>query len=157
MLTWYNDKPGLTLLLIGGTGYGKTQGALALTAELNPLLVRDINDLKALTAGNKAIIFDDLNISDLEVNQVKHLLDSETRTTHKVLYGTVAVDKGVRKLFLCNTFPYVGGGPDTQAVTRRLYTVDLKESMIKKVTLTKTEVTKTEITKTEVTKVEVEL
>jgi len=37
---------GKTLLLVGPSGYGKTQGLLSLMEESNPLLVRDINDLK---------------------------------------------------------------------------------------------------------------
>lgn len=46
VVEWFLKDKNLTLLLVGPSGFGKTQGVLSLMADSNPLLVRDINDLK---------------------------------------------------------------------------------------------------------------
>lgn len=75
--TLKNDLHKKTLALIGVSGSGKTELVISglISANLNPLLVRDINALKNLTSEHNAIIFDDLDCSKFSSENLIHLFD----------------------------------------------------------------------------------
>lgn len=132
---WRADKKNRTLVLEGPSGYGKTQGTLALLGDLNPRLIREINDLKKLTPANRAAIYDDLDVSNLAPDTLKHLFDGEVDGVIRVLYSSVTIDASIKKVLIVNTFKLDTsmGKPDLDAIHSRLKHIRLDKSLIKKV------------------------
>lgn len=56
LLNWFeNERNTKTLVLIGESGFGKTQGMKSLLDDYNPLLIKKINALKNYIYKNEAI------------------------------------------------------------------------------------------------------
>ena len=134
IIDWLKDKGNRTLVLEGDTNTGKTQGMLALLKEFNPKLIREINDLKKLTPLNRAAIYDDLDLSKLYPDTVKHLFDGEVDGVIRVLYGSVTIDASIKKVWLINLFRLKETEKShLDAINRRITHVILKKPLVKSV------------------------
>lgn len=145
ILDWHKN-PKKTLVVQGPTGVGKTQGMLALLADDNPLVIRERQDFKLLNKDHKSIILDDISLSDFDINDLKHIFDSEVPSSIRVLYASVRLDPNLKKVVLVNVWSLPHASPqDSDAVLRRIVFVNLKDSLINKITTTTTVSTTTTV------------
>ena len=91
------------MVLEGQSGYGKTQGVLALLKEYNPKLIKEINSLRDYDPTvHKALVFDDIDLGGVGVEQLKHIMDTEVTAQIRVLYKVVEIQAGVRRAIMTN-------------------------------------------------------
>ena len=90
-----------TLVLIGPTGVGKTQFALAHFK--NPLLIRDKNDYIRYSRHTDGIIFDDLSFTSWNPMTFLHMVENETPITQDVKFGHVRIRANIPKFILVNS------------------------------------------------------
>ncbi len=120
------------LFVTGGTGFGKTRWALAQFA--SPLLVSHLEDLKAFRYGlHDGIVFDDISLTGLSPTSCIHLVDSELPRTIRVMYGSLTIQAGVKKIFTSNeslrdVMP-VMTDVHFAAISRRLTVMEVKSPM----------------------------
>jgi hypothetical protein len=90
---WFkNEKIKKSLFLFGPRGTGKTEFAIRLLEEFNPIVIRDIRGLKSFSDDNKAIIFEYINWKNIEIVE-KIALFGRTRPARiTILYQTLIVD-----------------------------------------------------------------
>ena len=132
IIEWFTLKDKRSLVVVGPSGYGKTQGMLALTKYFNnrPLLITEKNDLKKINPKTDIIIMDDLSMEKFDVNELKHLLDSEKTSSIRVLYSSQEIKKEIRRIWILNNFNIPAVDPrDKEAIMRRIYDVHLFEPM----------------------------
>ena len=92
-----------TLVIVGKSGYGKTQGMLSLLGPHGVLVVKDINNLRAFkTSVHKIILLVDFDFSKMNIEELKHMFDSQSEAQIRVLYGMIRLPIGVRRVVLCN-------------------------------------------------------
>lgn len=92
---------GLSLLVVGGPGIGKTQ--LALATFPKALFVTHMDQLKEFVAEeHEAIIFDDMSFSHLPRTAQIHLVDQEQPRAIHVRYGVAVIPAFTPKVFLSN-------------------------------------------------------
>lgn len=133
IIDWFSSSLSQSLVLIGPSGTGKTQGILALahSHDLNPLLITEINDLKDFHPKNKLIIFDDFSDKDFHPEQLKHLLDSETPCRIRVLYNSIQIPANIRRIWISNNDLFSSvRGEDSRAIFRRVTQVFIQDSLI---------------------------
>lgn len=90
-----------TIVLIGPTGVGKTQYALAHFN--NPLLIRDKNDYIRYNRHTDGIIFDDLAFTSWNPMTFLHMVENETPITQDVKFGHVRIRANIPKFILVNS------------------------------------------------------
>lgn len=89
------------LFVTGATNTGKTRWALSLLE--SPLLVSHLEDLKQYRPGkHDGIVFDDVSLTSLTPTQAIHLVDYDMPRTIRVLYGSITLPAGVKKIFTSN-------------------------------------------------------
>lgn len=123
MATWRRHKE--TLWLMGATGLGKTEFALSLFEK--PLLVRHMDQLKALTPEHDGIVFDDVSLTHWPRTSAIHICDVKHKTGVNVKHGCVTLRKGLPRIFTSNEdiFPV----DDKGAIKRRVHCVLVGEKM----------------------------
>lgn len=87
-------------LLIGGTGIGKTEFALAHFK--NPHLVRHLDDLMYLSKDHDGIVFDDMSFAHTNFSQVINLLDWEHDGAVHVRYQVACIPARTPRIFTYN-------------------------------------------------------
>lgn len=108
---------GVSRILVGESGCGKTQFALAHFD--NPLLVSHIDDLKSLNGGHDGIVFDDVDFTHYPRTAQIHLVDWEqTRSIH-CRYGNATIPMHTCKIFTCN-YDCLPVNINEEAINRRL-------------------------------------
>lgn len=80
-------------VLVGGTGLGKTQYALAHFRR--PLHVKDNEDWRRFGPGHDGIVMDDMDFHAWSPLKFLKLLDMETPVTQNVKYGSVRIPAGM--------------------------------------------------------------
>jgi DNA polymerase III delta prime subunit len=132
---WIEEHSGKKALYLSGvTGTGKTTGIKAFLAEkYGKEKVLRINNIQGLSKLNErdyeAIIFDDVDLSDLTGEEVIGLMDMEENHTQRILYGTAEVEAGTTRAFISNKkfeemFKNLPMG-QIEALLRRCVNVDL--------------------------------
>lgn len=120
LLNWFEtEKDQKTLFLTGPSGTGKTEGLINLLKDFNPILITEINALKYLTDENKAIIFDDLDWSNISRETKIHLFDKDRLSNIKIIYQSVSLKPDVIKAIISNRSYDLLGDKD-EAISRRL-------------------------------------
>lgn len=75
---WFDyEKQVKTLVLIGKSGFEKTQSIKTLLIDFNPLLIKEINALKDLKPQNKALILDDVDWKDVSSETKLSIFDKD--------------------------------------------------------------------------------
>lgn len=131
ILSWIDDNyKRQVLFLWGPSGTGKTQLAKAIMKSMGFefLMVRDLNGLsKFKPTIHKAIIFDDLDVTDMSREQIIHLFDNEEKSEIRILYQVINIPAGTVKIFTTNT-PSAFHINDP-AVRRRMMSVEIRDPM----------------------------
>lgn len=97
-------SPEKTIILIGESGIGKTEFALAIQPD--SLFVSHLDDLKLFDPDiHKGIIFDDVDINHHPRTSQIHILDSTQDRTIHVRYECAFIPKLTPKIFTCNEMP----------------------------------------------------
>lgn len=107
------------LVLLGESGTGKTQRALAMFH--NPLLVRHIDRLKSLTPKHDGVVFDDLAFRHWPRESVIHLLDFDEDSDVNCRHYCGVIPAGMPRVF-CTNRPFDELFPDDAygAIERRI-------------------------------------
>ena len=90
------------MVLIGKTGFGKTQAMKTLLIDYNPLLIKEINALKELKPENKVLILDDLDWKDVSRETKLSIFDKDESAQVRVLYDCVTVPSDIIKVVISN-------------------------------------------------------
>lgn len=98
------DRSTHSLLLYGPPGLGKTQWAKTYCSieSLPWLFVRNLQDVRSLRAHHRAIIFDDVDFTQLSDAAQKNLSEVGEWCCIRVLYGAVRIPPGIVKIFTAN-------------------------------------------------------
>lgn len=121
-----------TLVLIGPTGMGKTQFALAHFQ--HPLRVTNKQDWTRFKEGvTDGIVLDDVHFNTWQPNTILHTLDVENAVTQDVKYSSVRVPAGIPRIVCINSeaelFPE-GIAPEKKAaILRRLEIVRITDPL----------------------------
>lgn len=96
-----------TLVLIGGTGIGKTEYCKSMLEKLpgkgGILRVTEKQDLKKLAHGDfKGIILDDLPVDEFQGEKALHLFDIENSGSQRILYRGMSIPVGMPRVFISN-------------------------------------------------------
>jgi hypothetical protein len=129
VLNWLeHEKDTKTLVLIGSSGFGKTEGMITLLENYNPMLIKDLNKLGDLNSKIKAIILDDTNWEKVDKETILGLTDKTRPYDLRILYKTVEISNTLIKVILLNNdkFDYSEDDP----ISRRIRKIFLKSSMI---------------------------
>ncbi len=70
--------------------------------DFNPLLIRELNSLRKLESSRKALIFDDINWSEISREQKIHLLDKDRSSDIRVLHDTPHIPSDLIKVVTSN-------------------------------------------------------
>lgn len=114
-------------VLIGATGIGKTQWAMAHFK--NPAIVTNKSSLANISTRNDGIVFDDYSFTMCNPDTVLHYADTEIEKTHDVKYGKVTIGRGVPRIFCLNSedqfFPSNCAEEQKAAIKRRVCIINL--------------------------------
>jgi Geminivirus Rep catalytic domain len=132
IIEWLKDaKDTTTLVLLGPSGFGKTEFAKAIFA--NPLFVRHTEQLKNLELTHDGIIYDDFDLSKYSTEDVIKILDLQSETTVNVKHSAAVIPKGIPRILTSNKklheiMPHDPHG----AIARRTFLVVLVFPLFKK-------------------------
>ena len=103
-LQQWTEKPVKTLVLVGGSGIGKTQFCKAYVKhkQLKALFVSHKEDFKRLNSSYNAIVIDDANLHELEETQLLSVFDNQANKTIRVLYDAVVKKKRMVQIITMN-------------------------------------------------------
>ena len=125
------------LVLAGVSGAGKTQFALH-HFKGKALLVRELEDLKKLTAEHSGIVFDDIDCSRLPAVVAIHLLDLENASSIPCRHKNAWIPAGMPRVFTtnksmkypyCHIFPAGENQDQHAAILRRFVTIMVTEPL----------------------------
>jgi hypothetical protein len=128
---WETDsiKNSRSLILCGEAGWGKTAWARCLHQD--HLFCCQLDDLKALNKQHKMIIFDDMSFGHIPRGAQLHLTDLEHERSIRIRYVQAHIPARTWKIFLTNEPCIFGETMGDAALERRVYRVNLTESLIK--------------------------
>lgn len=124
------DWDGTTsLILAGRPGCGKTSLAQALAGE-DYMWVTSVQDL-ANYAGQRTLLLDDVDLEDPSREKRIALLDVAKPRTVRILYGTITVPAGVRRIWTTNDLAAtLGAGWSSKGeIVRRVTVVSITENL----------------------------
>lgn len=90
------------IVLIGPTGLGKTQWALAHFK--NPVHVRDKNDYSRITDNTDGLVLDDLDQMHWQPLTLLKLVECETNVTMNIKYGSKIIRAGMPRIIIANSW-----------------------------------------------------
>lgn len=124
---WMENPDNRSLILVGAAGTGKTSMARSLASELGDVFWCPQRERLAAYAGEHTIIFDDTDFAGCGRTTLLNYLDMEQSREFRVLYGTVAVGAGTRRIFTTNGLEHLlgdhAGRPEIQ---RRILVVHVE-------------------------------
>lgn len=134
ILDWFEyEKFTKTLVLIGPSGFGKTEAMITLLQDFYPILIPEINELANLDEDSNAILFDDVNWEKFSREQLLKIVESKRPTSIRILYQSVLLRPKIVKVIIANVdpFPNMEIDPNLIGISRRIVKIFLKESLIK--------------------------
>ena len=103
VLDWLKDSERKSLIIKGISNTGKTNFALALLKDHNPLLVGDKEKLKEFKKGfHKSIIFNAFDFNNISREEVIKYFDTEFDRDFRVTYGYITIPSQIKKIFTTN-------------------------------------------------------
>lgn len=161
-------------MLYGPSGTGKTELAKSILHSMKKdvKIIRDINELgNIIITEDTGILFDDISLSHLPRESKIHLLDLETTSQIRILYGIATIPASTSRIFTTNNLNSLFSGKEyighPKELTRRVKLVPIDtcmklciEEIEEKITINETEcsksgvkIKKTKINKSKKTKV----
>jgi hypothetical protein len=134
IINWWEKNPKTTLILVGKSGYGKTEFAKSLMKSLNPLIVNISESFKQFDKTyHKAIIYDNFNWSKCTRENKMHYLDCCNNYSYKVKNSSVFVpNNDIRKIVCTNTLDGLYSQmalEEDNAIRQRVEVVEITKSL----------------------------
>lgn len=118
------------LLLIGPSGWGKTQYLLAHYSELQIVRATHMDDLKRVSKTTNLLILDDLSFGHLPRQTLLHLFDMKTDRSVHVRYSVANLHSSLLVIIVGNELELVlGSHTEDVAVMRRLRVFQLPHKL----------------------------
>jgi hypothetical protein len=117
-----------TLVVVGKSGYGKTEGMIALLQPFNPILIKHLEKLRDFTDMNKAAIFDDIRWENVDRETILGLTDKKRKYPLRILYDSKIIPPNIIKVILLNKNTI--NPNNDEAIARRIKVVTLTEPLI---------------------------
>jgi hypothetical protein len=141
ILNWWEKNPKTTLVLVGDSGYGKTQFARALTKDYNPLIVNSADSFMEFDRTyHKAIIYDDFKWSKYDREDKIHYLDCCVSYSYNVKNSSIFVPNDlIRKIVCTNTLDGLYSPMalrEDEPIRRRLEVVEVTKPLFIQVNVT---------------------
>lgn len=99
---WIENHNNKSLVLLGPSGFGKTSMARAVAHSLGSFLWAPERQALCAYSGESCVVFDDLDLHSAARTTVLNFVDVEQSRAFRVLYGSVTVSAGVRRIFSSN-------------------------------------------------------
>ena len=102
-------------MLHGPSGTGKTELAKSILHSMKKdvKIIRDINELGNITiTENTGILFDDISLFHLSRESKIHLLDLETTSQIRILYGIATIPASTARIFTTNNLNSLFSGKE---------------------------------------------
>lgn len=125
------DHKNKAVVLIGPTGLGKTQWALAHFK--NPVHIRDKNDYSRITECTDGLVLDDLDQMHWQPLTLLKLVECETNVTMNIKYGSKIIPAGMPRFIISNSWelfwPKNFRAESIEAVERRVVSYAINEKL----------------------------
>lgn len=120
---WMLNHDNRSLILVGEAGTGKTSLARSVANELGTVFWCPQRESLAAFGGENTIIFDDTDFGGCSRTTLLNYLDVEQTRCFRVLYGSISVAAGVRRIFTTNSLDFLLGEHQSRPEIRRRITV----------------------------------
>lgn len=131
---WYKtpDHKKKTLFITGESGVGKTQYALALLQDKNPLTVTHIEKLKDFDQNiHESILYDDVDFSKMSREEVIRIIDNEFPRDIRYRYGFKTIPPGILKIITSNK-EFFTKYQNLEEIKRRIVTSKIEKKLFNK-------------------------
>lgn len=123
---WMTDHGNKSLVLVGAAGIGKTELARALAAELGEYFWCPHREGMRHFRGESCIVFDDVDFAKCSRNTILNYIDVEQLREFRVLYGTITIGAGTRRILTTNAMELLfGEWADAPEVRRRIEVITI--------------------------------
>lgn len=106
---WMDDHEMKSLILVGPSGGGKTSLARSVGTTIGNIFWCPERQSLTAYAGEETIIFDDTDFGSVSRTTLLNFLDMEQSRSFRVLYGSVYVPSGIRRIFTTNSLEFLLG------------------------------------------------
>lgn len=120
---WMLNHDNRSLILVGEAGTGKTSLARSVANQLGSVFWCPQRESLAAFGGEDSIIFDDTDFGGCSRTTLLNYLDVEQSRCFRVLYGSITVAAGVRRIFTTNSLDFLLGEHQSRPEIQRRITV----------------------------------
>lgn len=127
---WIINHDNKCLVLDGISGTGKTSLARSIARIIGTeFWCTNLQSLRGYN-GEDTIIFDDVGLSSFQRENIISICDVEQLQTIRVLYGTMAIPAGTRRIFSTNAIRFLFGEHNGDpAIQRRIRVIEINRSL----------------------------
>lgn len=127
---WMANHDNRSLILVGVAGTGKTSLARSVANQLGSVFWCPQRESLAAFGGENTIIFDDTDFGGCSRTTLLNYVDVEQTRCFRVLYGSITVAAGVRRIFTTNSLDFLLGEHQRRPeIERRIRVVHVSGSL----------------------------